>query len=235
MLVEERTQYQTEPAMSPPVLPPPAARAATPVPARPPEHHSRVGQITFSLSLLAIGALGIVDLAGAKVPGSAYLATPLTVIGLGLLTAAWYGRARWLIGIGVALTVVLGIATVAERVALSDGSVIWQPTTVEQLESEYRVEMGNAVLDLSNLDFAGQSPAVRVEVGAGNLTIIVPANVDVRAEASVDVGNADVFGTRWGGIGSSEHTITDNGDDGPGGGSLVIQATVDVGNLEVRR
>ena len=82
---------------------------------------------------------------------------------------------------------------------------------------------------------ADLSYALSVEVGLGNLTVIVPANVDVRADARVDVGDATVFGTTWGGIGQPARTVEDDGTDGPGGGTLVIDATVDVGNLEVRR
>jgi len=37
------------------------------------------------------------------------------------------------------------------------------------------------------------------------------------------------------GIGQSTRTVNDNGVDGPGGGELVIRASVDVGNVEVRR
>lgn len=94
--------------------------------------------------------------------------------------------------------------------------------------------MGNAVLDLSAVDFTGHNEAVEIRLGVGDLQVIVPSSVDVRATASVDVGNATLFGTRWGGIGQSERTVTDNGADGPGG-ELVIQAIVDVGDVEVRR
>jgi len=51
----------------------------------------------------------------------------------------------------------------------------------------------------------------------------------------VDVGNANVLGTQWNGIGQSGRSVVDNGADGPGGGQLTINAFVDVGNLEVRR
>ena len=45
--------------------------------------------------MLGLGVLGVVDLAGATFAGSAYLALPLAVVGLGLVAGAWYGRARW--------------------------------------------------------------------------------------------------------------------------------------------
>jgi hypothetical protein len=154
-----------------------------------------------------------------------------------LLVGAWYGRARWLAALGLVLTVALGISTATEAVTTTTNNepVAWAPTSVDQLDRSYAVDVGSAVLDLSAVDFAGQAHTVTVDVGLGDLTVIVPATVDVRVDAHVDVGNADVFGTHWSGIGQSPRTVVDEGTDGPGGGTLVVHATTDVGNLEVRR
>ena len=129
----------------------------------------------------------------------------------------------------------LSIAAVSETVSGVTGATTWKPSTIEDLEATYTLGLGSAVLDLSELSFAGRSESVEIRVDVGDLTVIVPREVDVRAEATVDVGNAVVFGTRWGGIGQSSRTVTDVGTDGPGGGELVIRAVVDVGDVEVRR
>lgn len=228
--------YQTPPAAPAPVAAPPAAptRPWSPPPP-PPKPHSRLGWLVLSVATIGLGVLGLVDLAGTSVPGSAYVALPLAVLGLGLVAGAWYGRARWLIALGAVLTVVLGIASAVERVDAAGQSVTWRPTSVEQVDATYTIELGSAVLDLSAVDFSGRSEAVQIRVGVGDLRVIVPPTVDVRATARVDVGNATLFGTSWGGIGQSERTVTDNGVDGPGGGELVIEATVDVGDVEVQR
>ncbi len=197
---------------------------------------SPLGQIIVFLAVLALGVLGTIDLAGAAVAISAYLALPLAVIGLGLIVGAWYGRARWLIALGVLLSIALLIASVTERVVTNGRSVTWRPTSIEQLDHTYTIDMGSALLDLSAVDFTGRSETIEVHVDVGDLTVILPSTVDTRVEVSVDVGNAGVFGTTWGGIGSSERTVTDDGVDGAGGGGeLVLRATVDVGDLEVRR
>ncbi len=207
-------------------------------PAQAPQQHPRspLGQLTFSVAVLAVGVLGIVDLAGAKVVASAYFAVPLGVIGLGLLVGAWYGRARWLFVLGVVLAALLTITAAAESVTPTTAhNATWKPASIEAVDSAYKVDLGNGTLDLSGVNFAGQDKSIQVSVGAGNLTIIVGSNVDVTAKGTVNVGNANVFGTRWSGVGQSSHTVTDNGSDGPGGGRLVLDASVDVGNLEVRR
>ena len=84
------------------------------------------------------------------------------------------------------------------------------------------------------MDFTGQTKDIQVNQGAGNLTV-VPPKVDVRAEVQINVGNAVVFGEPWGGIGQSRHIVTNLGTDGADGGELVLHATVNVGNVEVRR
>ncbi len=61
------------------------------------EPPSRLGPLVLSTAALALGGLGMADLAGAAVAPSAYLAVPLAVTGLGLLMGARQGRARWLI------------------------------------------------------------------------------------------------------------------------------------------
>ena len=177
----------------------------------------------------------MIDLAGVGVRASTYVAVPLAVTGLGLIVGAWYGRARWLIAIGMVLLVALSIAAAAEAFDGVDRSTTWKPASIDQLDGTYTLGLGSAVLDLSGLDFAGRSESVEVSVDVGDLTIIVPPDVDVQAEATVDVGNVTLFGTSWGGIGQSTRTVTDLGNDGPGGGELIVTGTVDVGDLEVRR
>jgi len=234
------------PALAPPPPPfpsgppvssvPPPAPPPVPAPVPPPRHRSRLARLVVSAALFAVGILAMADLAGLDVRASAYLALPLTVVGAGLLAATWYGRARSLIAIGAVLTVALGITTAAEQgTSRAGGTVTWRPAAVEQLNPTYRLGIGNARLDLSGLDFINRDEAVQVSVDVGNLTVALPSTVDVTIQAGVNVGNANVFGEQWDGIGQSQRSITDNGPDGPGGGQLRIVAQVDVGDLEVGR
>jgi hypothetical protein len=200
-----------------------------------PRPHSPLGRLTVAATALALGVFGLVDLAGAPIPAVAYLAVALAVVGAGLVVGAWFGRARWLIAPGVVLALVLTVAAAVDRADPVGETVTWRPASIAELQPAYTVDVGNAVLDLSAVDLTGPRQTVRVDVGVGNLTVIVPATADVRASARVDVGNANVLGTRWAGLGQSTRTVTDAGPDGTGGGDLVVRATVDIGNLEVRR
>jgi len=216
---------------APPIAPPPSPAPPGQV-TRP---YSWLGRLTISLVLLALGVIGLLDLSGVRVAGGVYLAVPLVIVGAALVVGTWYGRARWLIVPGVVLAIALGITAAAENVTSRRQSVTWQPTSVSQLEQNYSIHVGDALLNLSNVDFSTGRYTVSVESNVGNVTVIVPPAVDVRADVRVDVGNADVFGSHWAGIGQSRRTVVDVGSDGPGGGSLVVHAATDVGNVEVRR
>lgn len=220
--------------------PPPPPVVQAPKPPKPPKERSRLGRIVLSLVCLSLGAVALLDLAVRDVPVSAYFAAMLAIVGLGLLIGAWLGRARWLILVGLALAAALGISSAAESPRFDEAfsnQVYWQPDSVAQLRSTYKVEWGDATLDLSRVDFS-TSPtpvSVSVTVDAGKLIIILPTNVDAEITASVSAGDARVFHEKWGGFDDSEHTVQDYGADGPGGGKLNLDARVDFGNLEVTR
>jgi hypothetical protein len=226
------------PTGPPPIGPPPTGLPPTGLPPGPssvPAERSRLGGLAVSATALALGVLGLLDLSGISIRGGFYLAVPLALVGTALVIGAFVGRARWLIAPGIVLALFLGVATTVNDVNEANGSVTWRPAGAEQLERSYTIDVGNATLDLSAVDFSGQRHAVSVGVDLGDLTVIVPAAVDVRVDARVDVGTAEVFGSTWDGIGQPARVVEDDGADGPGGGTLLLAATVDVGNLEVRR
>jgi membrane-bound ClpP family serine protease len=195
--------------------------------------------ITFSLGLVATGVLGLLDLGGLSVPFPAYLAVALAVVGLGMILGTWLGRARGLIGLGLLLAALLGISTLTGHVSGGVhggvGEVHWTPTTYADVASEYSHGIGDATLDLSAVDFTGQDKTINVRANIGDTTIILPANVDVVVNARIDAGNAEVFGQNWDGVNTQQHTITDLGADGTGGGHLVLNVHVNTGHLEVMR
>jgi hypothetical protein len=199
-----------------------------------------LGGLTFSMALLVVGGLGIVDLAGFSVPAAGYIAAALATVGLGLVLGAWLGRARGLIALGIALALVLGMSGVFDagnRWWREGGSITYVPASLDEVQPEYRNRTGEIRLDLRQVDFPTDGPSVEIDVhvSAGNIEITVPPDVDVTVAAEVEIGNADVFAQSWNGFGLDGRTVTDLGDDGPGGGQLHINTSVDIGNLEVRR
>ena len=83
-----------------------------------------VGLIALGLTLTA---LAIADSAGLAVPTVAYLAASLLVIGLVLIAATWFGRARGILPIGIILALVTAAATAAPQVPTPTE---WQPQQI---------------------------------------------------------------------------------------------------------
>jgi phage shock protein PspC (stress-responsive transcriptional regulator) len=224
-------------AGSTPPAPPAPARPARP-PKRPKER-SALGAVTFSLIFLALGVVAMLDLLDVFPVGAAgYFAAALATIGLGLLVGTWFGRARWLIALGLVTAAALGIATVADsydRVRGIDGNVTWAPADYRDLADRYENNFGDAVLDLRAVDFDKKDTQVTVEVNFGKATVVVPPNVDVTTVADVNAGDATVFGRRTGGLNGRQWENTDLGPDGRGGGTLRLLVHVNAGNLEVTR
>ncbi|WP_229400642.1 PspC domain-containing protein [Micromonospora okii] len=219
---------------------PAAPRPPRPVkPPKPPRERSPLGAATFSLSFLAVGVVAVLDLLGLVEVGPAgYFAAALATIGLGLLVGTWFGRARWLIALGLVTAAALGVATVAEsydRIRGVDGNVTWAPTDRRDLADRYENTFGDAVLDLRGIDFDKQETQVTVAINVGKATVVVPPNVDVTTIADVNAGEATVFGRRSGGVAGRIRDSTDLGADGPGGGKLRLYIHVNAGNLEVTR
>jgi hypothetical protein len=202
---------------------------------------SRLGRATLSATAIALGTLAIVNLAGVSIAGSAYFAVALAMVGLGLVAGAWVGRARLLIPLGF----VLSFGMLAATAASYDGydhrggrPEIFMPMTVEELaaNSPRVYEAGAVTIDLSALDFTGQDVTFEASKEIGELIVILPPNVDVTIRAKVEIGDAQVLHSSWGGLSDSWRTIMDDGVDGPNsGGSLNLVLSVDMGNLEVHR
>ncbi|MFB9237385.1 PspC domain-containing protein [Plantactinospora siamensis] len=225
-----RGPYATAPAA-------PYPPASPPRPPKPPKERSPLGAATFSLIFVAIGVVTVLDLTNAvPVTTSGYFAAALVTIGLGLLVGAWFGRARWLIALGLAATAALGISTLAESsVDDNNGRVDWRPVSYDQLAETYENSFGDSNLDLRQVDFTGRDATVAVRVQVGALRVIVPPNVDVTTSVDLGAGDARVFDSGWSGIHGGSRETTDLGPDGPGGGKLQLNLRVGTGHVEVSR
>ncbi|HMA46785.1 MAG TPA: PspC domain-containing protein [Frankiaceae bacterium] len=218
------------PAVPPPVppapLPPPAAVAPVP----PPRHErSALGWATLSLLAVALGVTTALDVGTTQM-----LAVATGVVGAGLLVGAWYGRARWLALLGIPLALATVVAsTLPVDVRGGAGTRTFRPVDTAAISPAYRLGAGEVTLDLGGVVF-GRSARTAVEVGAGQVRVLVPPRVDVTVRARAGIGQTQVLGSRDAGLGV-DRTSTDDGPDGPGGGQLDLTASVGVGQVEVLR
>jgi hypothetical protein len=194
--------------------------------------------LTLSLALIVVGGLIAADLSVLDVPPVAYLAAPLAVLGLGLLIGTWVGRARWLIPIGILLSLAVGggwLAADSDWSRPSAGQISVSPESVGSIQDSYERAVGEIDLDLSGVDFEGRDVAVTLRIDLGSIVVTLPPDVDVIVDAGVDIGSASVLGQSWDGFGNGSRTVEDLGRDGEGGGTLHITASVGIGNLEIER
>jgi hypothetical protein len=205
----------------------------------PPRPRSALGPIVFFAGLMLSGVVGAIDLTGAiDVPPAGYVAAALATVGAGLVIGAWVGRARPLIALGLVLALALPVLGAFDRwdSRHTVGSEItWQPVSVAALRDEYALTFGQGTLDLRDLDFTGREEFVRVQVNGGEIRVLLPPEVDVSAELSINAGDADILGVNHGGFGPDPDVVTDAGSDGPGGGTLNLDVHVNFGSLVVTR
>lgn len=211
--------------------PPPGVTGAfRPPPPPPPEPKPRSAlvPVTFSLLLVLAGALTL-----AGVSPTTGLALALLLTGGALILGAWRGRARWLIPVGLLLSVALAGASVIDvPVRGGTGDVAFRPATVEEIRSPYRLAAGKLVLDLSDLDLAGRTVTVVASVAAGHLDIVVPGDAAVEVDAHTGAGDLELLGRHSEGL-DVGRTVSDPGRDGAG--RIVLRARTGLGLVEVRR
>jgi phage shock protein PspC (stress-responsive transcriptional regulator) len=220
----------------PPWGPPPPVAYGPPTPPPPPAPRSNLGVLTVSGGAVAVGLLllaGALGVDGMTAPR--VLAVALLVTGLGLLVGARWGRARGLVALAVVLALALGATSgVDRRYGSSAGERRWEVSG----SADHRLAAGSATMDLRPL--AGTSPGdvvtVQGRVGAGELVVLVPADLRVRLDARVGLGALtapDGSGRASAEDGAGLRRTTEFGP--AGGGDLVLDLRVGVGQVEVRR
>ena len=174
--------------------------------------------------------LGIVDLAPVQ-----YAALALTVVGVGLVIGAWFGRAYGLIFLGFGLipvTLVLSLAPLS--IPSGAGELSFQPATLAEVQPGYRLGAGELELDLTRVDFSGAETQILISLGAGQTTVELPDDVHVTIEAHMRAGAMDLFGQRTIGrpfLRPVQHTDEAVGADG----RLNLLFDNGVGEIVVRR
>jgi hypothetical protein len=187
---------------------------------------------------VVLGLVAILDLTGAiPVWPSTYLAAALSAVALGLLVGSWVGRARWLIALGILTSIALGISTAAETVGgVRDADEVnLQPASLSAVPDRISRPVGDVQVDLRRVDFGTGEFPFTVDVGAGNIEIILPPRVDVSARVDVGAGDARILGESWSGFDIAAHEVADLGTDGAGGGQLRLLVRLDTGKVEVHR
>jgi phage shock protein PspC (stress-responsive transcriptional regulator) len=206
------------------------------VPEQPrPANPRKKGPILFWYALaviaVALGALGIADLAGADIAPSAYPATALAASAVFLLIGSFYGRAGGLVLVGLLSAAITVGTTVADK--WDPHTTSYVPANAAHVRSSYHMDVGEVVLDLSSVTDPAllDGREITVDGNVGHLDIRVPSDVTVVANTHVTgIGGINAFGRDGGGV---DTELTAVHSAGPGAPRLVIDAELHVGGIDV--
>ncbi len=217
------------------------SRVDPPQPARLPRPKSILGRLTVAATLIAVGAVAVLDVAGVIYPDPVhYVAVTVAVIGAGLLVGTLLGRARWLIVVGLLLTPLLFLSSIGPTWSIS-GEAGERYIRVESLADLERVgfeyEHGAGVLEIDLRWFEpptapeGLYPIpIRAKIGAGEVRIWLPEPASAIVHGRVGIGSVDILGHQSAGLGVSrtEETFSAGGD-----WMFSIEANAGVGSIVV--
>jgi phage shock protein PspC (stress-responsive transcriptional regulator) len=130
--------------------------------------------------------------------------------------------------------VALGLVTAAIFVAIFPvhlshgvGHKSFTPTSTAALERTYRLGVGELDLDLTNVRLPLGETRVNARVDYGDLRVVVPRGVAVRAYGSARLGYVDVLGDQDDGRNADERSRA------AGSRVLVVDARVQVGSVRI--
>jgi len=196
----------------------------------------------MSVTALVAGALVLARTYGADgLTPARILAVTVIVVGAGLVIGTWYGRARWLALVGVALCLALGSTAALDVTGASlrggVGERFWLADPVDS-DQDFRLGIGEATLDLRGLPAEGPHLTIDASVGLGHLLILVPDGLDVRVHSEVALG--DISGDLYSGIATASNSRsgqrkTQTSTYGSADPRVEVDATVGTGEVEIRR
>ncbi|WP_199257075.1 PspC domain-containing protein [Tomitella fengzijianii] len=162
-----------------------------PQPAPPKPRRSPLTVFTVGLALIAAAIASGLSAAGAdwlNAPRIAAIA--LAVVGVGLVVGAFLRTGYGLLIVAAPLAgfVILGSLAGSLDTSGGVGQREFRPTTLAQLQPEYRVGAGEILLDLRGLDLTADK-TVDVRSTAGRVEVIVPDGMRVDATCHTTVGD----------------------------------------------
>jgi len=180
---------------------------------RPPRPHSNLGRYTVAAALLVLSALGTADILDLMTPSAPdYFAVGLGITGLGLVIGTGGQWSDW---------TAVNHRVDSERINITELSDVH---TFDATAGSFQIDLTDTVID--------EGATLQVELGAGELVVIVPDDVRVQANARVIAGEVTVFGENSSGLGFIEVNET----AGPSGTvELFIDVEVGAGEIIIKQ
>jgi phage shock protein PspC (stress-responsive transcriptional regulator) len=187
---------------------------------------------TIGATMIALAALAVVDLAGVSVSHAAYVLVALGGVGLGLLTGAFFGRARSLIPVGLLLVPAAAFAIAAPNPSF--GQINATPGSADDVQRSYDLTAGQVHLDLSQVDDPDQLPGrtVDIDVLTGEVQVVLPKGIPVAVSSSAKVGQLNILNREVDGTTIDSDVISPAAGSGP---YLTLDIEMGAGEVTVIR
>ncbi|HEU4907293.1 MAG TPA: PspC domain-containing protein [Propionibacteriaceae bacterium] len=185
---------------------------------------------------LTLSGLGIAQALGLAIPVAGYLAAALLVIGLALLAATWFGRARGLLPLGVLLAIVVAIVTAAGPAlrAPLEATSAHAYGSLAELPPRDSTDVGKLSVDLSRVAVTSDV-TYAAHVDLGQLIVRVPEDANVVINYRADLGAVRAYGAEVRAGSELTGQVSDPRPIQPGQHTLTLELSVDAGNIEVQR
>lgn len=181
--------------------------------------------IALTAALGAATGVGLIVALG----GGTAVAAVAVVAGFGLVAAGVLGGPRWLILPVVVLIMPLAVVSAADiDLRGGVGEREFRPRTVADLRPEYRLGMGQMVVDLRRVELPAGTTELNLKLGAGETIVRVPDGVCVGTDAQIGAGAADL--PQRADQGFDIHVV-----QGPADPQLRVNADIGFGHLEIDR
>lgn len=178
-------------------------------------------------ALLAGGAFVL-----AALGGSTGVAIAVILAGLAIAVAGTQRRARWLAVPALCLALPAGFAGAAGvdlRGGFGEREI--RPAALADLQAQHKLGAGSLLIDLRAVDFDGRTQDLEIDLGIGELEIVVPPGVCVGGRAQVGMGEVRILDRSDAGV---DLDTTYGTPGGPRAGRLLLDADVGMGEISVR-
>jgi phage shock protein PspC (stress-responsive transcriptional regulator) len=189
-------------------------------------------RIAIGVVLLALAAGGFTAAAaGSALGGGIAIAGLVIACGIGLVGGAFRGGSRWLIAPAIVLALPLA-AVAATDLDLRGtwGERTFRPATVAEFGDGYEMGVGSMRVDLRDLELPPGRTELPLELGLGEIQVLVPDEMCVITDAAVSLGAVDLGDGEEGGIDIDVH---DRRAPDPGVPYLQLDADLGIGHMKV--
>jgi phage shock protein PspC (stress-responsive transcriptional regulator) len=209
-------------------------QAAPSSPPRVRRERSALGWLVLGIVLLGLGFAAVLSETDVvHLTLTQFLALALTILGVGLLTGTWLGRARWLIVPGILLVpLVLATSLIDVPITGGIGDRYFNPQRLEELQRTYALTAGDLVIDLTSLRFGAGDVVIDATVAAGTISVLVPDLVSITTRAHAGAGRVAILGQSDQGI----RVDVARSSSAPGSiGNLILNLRTGIGQVIVYR